>query len=109
MTFDEFQVEARKTYNPYITGEMAIVEGVMGLSAEAGEALDLVKKAMFQGHELDLEKLAEELGDVMFYMSRAADAIDMTMSVIAKRNNEKLSARYPEGFEAERSKNRVNH
>ena len=69
--------------------------------------IDILKKYLFQGHELDKEHLAEELGDVAWYLSVAADALGYSLQEIFKMNIEKLRERYPDGFEEERSINRV--
>ena len=103
MTFDEYQASAQRT-SP--AGHDRVLNGVMGLNGEAGECIDIMKKAMFQGHELDSEKLIYELGDVLWYVAEAATGLGISMDEIAARNIAKLRARYPDGFDAERSINR---
>jgi NTP pyrophosphatase (non-canonical NTP hydrolase) len=83
-----------------------LLNGVLGLCGEAGEVADIVKKATFQGHELDKEHIAEELGDVSWYLAVAAHAIGYDLGDIFQMNIDKLSKRYPEGFSKERSVNR---
>lgn len=83
-----------------------LVNGLMGLNGEAGEAIDLLKKYLYQGHDLDKAHLAKELGDVAWYIAVSADALGYTLEEILEMNVEKLRKRYPEGFEAERSMNR---
>ena len=78
----------------------------MGLCGEAGEAIDIVKKHLAQGHELDKEKLIKELGDVAWYLAETAYALDIDLETVFKLNIEKLKRRYPEGFEKEKSINR---
>lgn len=80
-----------------------LLNGVMGLCGEAGEVIDLVKKHLHQGHELDKKKLAIECGDCAWYLALIASAIDMPFGEILKMNIEKLEKRYPEGFSKERS------
>jgi NTP pyrophosphatase (non-canonical NTP hydrolase) len=75
----------------------------MGLCGESGEAIDIVKKHLHQGHELDRDKLLKELGDIAWYLAEAATALDMDLETVLERNIEKLRARYPEGFSPERS------
>lgn len=87
--------------------ELRLCQGLMGLNGEAGEAIDIFKKHLFQGHELDLEHLARELGDVAWYLAISADAIGFTLEEIFEINIKKLRARYPDGFEAERSLHRA--
>ena len=81
-------------------------DGVMGLCGESGEAIDIVKKWLAQGHELDKEKLADELGDIAWYLAETAHALDIPLEAIFRGNIEKLKRRYPDGFDAERSINR---
>lgn len=80
-----------------------ILQGLMGLNGEAGECIDILKKVMFQGHTLDKEHLAKELGDVAWYLAVSADAIGYDLEKIFKMNIEKLRKRYPDGFEADKS------
>ena len=84
-----------------------LLNAALGLPGEAGEVADMVKKAYFQGHELDKTHLAKELGDIAWYLALAADAIGYDLETIFKMNIDKLADRYPAGyFEAERSVNR---
>lgn len=75
----------------------------LGLTGEAGEVADYVKKVVAHGHALDADKLAKELGDVLWYTAVMADAIGRSLEDIAAQNIVKLKARYPEGFSHERS------
>ena len=81
-----------------------VLEAALGLAGEAGEVADLVKKRNFHGHEVTPEKLAEELGDVLWYIAIMADAIGFTLEDVAAANVAKLEARYPDGFDEARSK-----
>lgn len=83
-----------------------IVNAALGLAGEAGEVADLVKKWSFQGHELDVPRIVEELGDVLWYIALAAEALNIDMAEIMSRNVQKLLRRYPEGFDPERSVHR---
>ena len=76
------------------------------MCGEAGECIDAVKKSIFQGHELDVEHLVKELGDVLWYVAISAHALGYKLSDVATINSEKLRSRYPEGFDASRSVNR---
>lgn len=110
MTANEYQALAMRTCPVELGREMddqSILHGVMGLNGEAGEAIDILKKAMFQGHDLDTEHLAKELGDVAWYLAVTANAIGYSLEDIFKMNIEKLKARYPKGFDTERSTNRA--
>lgn len=103
MTINEYQQLAMKTLNPALGKHDVLINGVMGLCGESGEAIDLVKKHLAQGHELDREALIKELGDVAWYLAETAYALDVPLEEVLSRNIEKLRARYPEGFEKKRS------
>lgn len=83
-----------------------ILNGVLGIAGEGGEVADIVKKNLFQGHELDKDKLVDELGDVMWYIAIMAEGLGVSLEEIARHNILKLLKRYPNGFEATRSVNR---
>lgn len=102
MTANDYQQEALRTAGT----DNLLLNGVMGLNGEAGECIDLVKKCAFQGHSLDPEKLAKELGDVAWYLAVTAYAIGYNLDDVLRMNIRKLKERYPEGFDADRSVNR---
>lgn len=113
MNIIEYQIEALRTEtgmnkDPSIltTEEFRLLNGLAGLCGEAGEAMDIFKKHIFQGHELDVEHLALELGDVAWYLAVAADALGYDLEKILVMNRAKLRARYPDGFDPEKSKHR---
>ena len=103
MTINEYQKLAMTALNPALSGKDVLINGVMGLCGESGEAIDIVKKHLAQGHELDREKLIKELGDIAWYLAETATALDISLEEVLQRNIDKLRARYPEGFSAERS------
>ena len=107
LTANEYQKLAMTTLNPALSKKDVLINGVMGLCGESGEAIDIVKKWLAQGHELDREKIAKELGDVAWYLAETAWALDIPLENILKANIEKLKARYPEGFDSDRSRNRM--
>ena len=103
MTVNEYQKLAMITLNPALDKKDVLINGVMGLCGESGEAIDIVKKWLAQGHELDRDKLAKELGDIAWYLAETATALGLDLDDIFAANIEKLKRRYPEGFDAERS------
>ena len=103
MTVNEYQKLAMTTLNPALDKKDVLINGVMGLCGESGEAIDIVKKWLAQGHELDKEKLAKELGDIAWYLAETATALDLKLEDIFETNIEKLKKRYPEGFDSQRS------
>ena len=95
-----------KTVNPKLNKDEILINSVMGLCGESGEAIDIVKKWFAHGHELDREHLKKELGDIAWYLAEASTALDLTLEEILEANIEKLRKRYPEGFETKRSVDR---
>lgn len=102
-----YQTNALRTKNADLNEIEQLQNGLMGLNGEAGEAIDILKKHLFQGHELDKEHIAKELGDCLWYISLAADALGYDLASIMYQNIAKLEARYPEGFDSELSVNRA--
>lgn len=106
LTANQYQKLAMITLNPALSKKDVLINGVMGLCGESGEAIDIVKKWLAQGHELDKEKLAKELGDIAWYLAETAYALDIPLEKILRANIDKLKQRYPEGFDSGRSINR---
>ena len=83
----------------------------VGLAAESGEFLEIVKKMVFQGkpwNDDNREHLIIELGDVMWYVAQACIALDVDFDDVIKGNVQKLEKRYPGGsFDIEKSENRA--
>ena len=103
MTINEYQQRAMASLNPELKGRDVLINSVMGLCGESGEAIDIVKKWLAQGHELDRAHLVRELGDVAWYLAEAATALGMPLEDILRANLEKLERRYPDGFSTDRS------
>ena len=106
LTANDYQRQAMKTLNSKLSRQEILINGVMGLCGESGEAIDIVKKHLFHGHPLDREALKKELGDVAWYLAETAYALDIPLEDIMKANIEKLKQRYPEGFSVRESINR---
>ena len=106
MTANDYQKQAMTTLNPTLSKKDVLINGVMGLCGEAGEAIDIVKKHLHQGHELDREALKKELGDIAWYLAETAWALEIPLEEILTENLAKLKARYPEGFSEKASINR---
>ena len=107
MTGNAYQKLAMTTLNPDLSKKDMLINAVMGLCGESGEAIDIVKKHLHQGHELDKEKLQKELGDIAWYLAEAAYALDIPLDEILEGNIAKLKERYPQGFDAEKSIHRT--
>ena len=108
MTFNEYQKEAMRTASGVTAAseENLMLNGAMGLCGESGEIIDLLKKNMFQGHDIDKEHLAKECGDVLWYLAILAKGLGYKLNEIAEMNKAKLRKRYPTGFSAEASLHR---
>ena len=107
MKINEYQNLAMRTLNPELSKRDVLINSVMGLCGESGEAIDIVKKWMAHGRELDKEYLTKELGDIAWYLAEAATALDLDLEDILRANIEKLKKRYPEGFSCEQSRTRL--
>ena len=106
LTAAEYQVAAMRTSNDKLTIRDHVLNGALGLFGEGGEVADIIKKAYMQGHPLDKAHIAEELGDVCWYVAEMATALGYSAEEIMRGNIDKLRRRYPEGFEVGRSINR---
>ena len=106
MLINEYQQAALRTANGEFSGVNQLANGLMGLCGESGEALDILKKHLFQGHDLDREHIAKELGDVAWYLAVSAYSIGYDLEDILQMNVDKLKARYPDGFNTELSQHR---
>jgi NTP pyrophosphatase (non-canonical NTP hydrolase) len=109
MNADKYQKLAARTlikkFNRDITDEeVMILWNVIGVSGEAGELTDMIKKGIFHGHGLDKEKIIKEAGDVLWYISALLKVLGVSLSEAMETNIEKLKARYPDGFDYERTK-----
>lgn len=104
ITANDYQRAAMRTAGD--DTENYLLNGVMGLCGESGEVIDLVKKHLFQGHELDKKQLALECGDCAWYLALIASATDMPLGEVLQMNIDKLKGRYPTGFSKDRSINR---
>lgn len=105
LTPDDYQRLAMRTKTGDST-ELRLINAALGLAGESGEFADSIKKCQFHGHALDVAHIANELGDILWYVAQACDALDLHMSDVMQANIEKLRRRYPDGFSAERSINR---
>lgn len=106
MQFNEYQDKVEGFMNPSTleTFEGRLLNATLGLAGETGEVCDSIKKWAFHGHELDMDALKKEVGDILFYVAETASAIGITLEDAAIMNVEKLTKRYPNGFNVEDSK-----
>lgn len=98
MTNKEYMMMAMKTKGEYANKVDQLLNGVMGLCGESGEVIDMVKKHVYQGHNLDRVDMIDELGDVLWYIHLILDVLGCDLEDIQEYNINKLSKRYPKGF-----------
>jgi NTP pyrophosphatase (non-canonical NTP hydrolase) len=91
-----------KNYNEVVSVRMSymarLIHAGMGITTEAGEFMDALKKHTMYGRQIDTTNLKEELGDLMWYISLACDELGITLEEVMERNIAKLRKRYPEQF-----------
>ena len=86
--------------------DIMLIWNAIGLAGESGEVCENIKKSIFHQHGLNKEKLAEELGDVLWYAAALATRAGLDLNTIMEQNINKLKQRYPNGYTSEDSKNR---
>ena len=96
--FNEYQKLASTTRKVFDEIKDMQVDVGLGLTGEAGEVADIIKKHLAGAKELDLNHLKEELGDVLWYIAEACDCFGFTLEDVALNNIEKLKKRHPNGF-----------
>lgn len=108
ISFNEYQkLAARTRSKAYHPGDkLSMTVSALGLCGESGELAEHVKKHIAQGHGLDADKIRKELGDIMWYLAEACSCFGYEMEQVAQENIDKLKARFPDGFDANRSINR---
>ena len=106
MTGNEYQNLAMRTCSiPYGHKQEMLLHATTGLASEAGEFAGLLQK-VYQGHEYDRDHALKELGDCCWMIAEACVALNTTLEQVMRMNIEKLKARYPEGFDPEKSLHR---
>jgi len=96
--FDHYQNLAKRTANNDLTPSQELSNYALGLVGEAGELVDLVKKFLFHGHDLDQGAIKDEAGDCLWYLAVLLDRAGISFEDVARANIEKLRIRYPGGF-----------
>ena len=107
MELDEYQQLAARTLGGDRTHEQQLANAALGLTGEAGEVAEVIKKHLFHATPLDRDAIKKELGDCLWYIAAFGTVLGLSLDDIAKENVEKLRRRYPDGFDTERSRNRV--
>ena len=105
MHMNEYQELAARTINQKLGPLQMTFHALHGLSGEVGEIHSLYQKT-YQGHEFTEEHMKKEFGDLLWFIAEYCTAMGWELEDVARDNIEKLMARYPEGFETERSLHR---
>ncbi|MBP3905770.1 MAG: nucleoside triphosphate pyrophosphohydrolase family protein [Peptostreptococcaceae bacterium] len=93
-----FQREARRSLRDDLPYEAMCSNMCMGLAGEIGEVIDIMKKHIYQGKELDITDVIEEVGDVLWYIANFCNVNNITMDECMESNIKKLRERFPNGF-----------
>jgi NTP pyrophosphatase (non-canonical NTP hydrolase) len=99
-TFRSYQASAARTEKPLANPKDRMQHAILGILSEAGELASAIKRHAIYDQVLDEQNVAEELGDLLFYVALMANALRLDLGRIATGNLEKLRLRYPEGFTA---------
>ena len=105
MQMNEYQEAAARTINKTLWQNQQAYHALHGMASEIGELHGLYQKS-YQGHELRASHLKKELGDLLWFIAEYCTAMGWTLEDVAQTNIDKLKARYPEGFDADKSLHR---
>lgn len=105
MTFNEYQQLAARTINRDLSQYEMIMHALHGMVGEIGEIHSMYQKE-YQGHAFEQSHLWKEVGDLLWFAAELCTAYGVNMDDVARANINKLKARYPEGFTADKSLNR---
>ena len=106
MQMNEYQQAAARTMNPSLNFEETSRHALHGMCAEVGEIHGLFQK-FYQGHEMDAEHVKKEVGDLLWMIAEFCTAYGWKLDDVAQMNIDKLLARYPHGFTADKSLHRA--
>lgn len=106
MRTEDYQEAVKRTVNNNLNTKEKVLNCCLGLSGETGEITDHFKKSMFQEHNLDILKVEEEIGDLMWYIANLCNVLNLNLENVLQENIDKLKKRYPDGFDKEKSTNR---
>lgn len=106
MTANEYQKLAARTMNQWLKVDEWEAHALHGMVSEIGELHGIYQKE-YQGHKIDEKHLKKELGDLLWFIAEYCTANGWELEEIMRMNIDKLKARFPEGFEAEKSLHRA--
>lgn len=99
----DYEAIGRRLQSPQVIN---MLHAAVGLATEASEALDMLKKHIYYGKEMDIPNFREEIGDSQWYAALGAEAIGAELTDIQETNIRKLKRRYPDAFTKEHAINR---
>lgn len=105
MNMNEYQKAAARFINTKLNKGQKTLHALHLISAECGEVHGIYQK-YYQGHKFDVTHLQKEIGDVLWGLAELCTAYGWNLDDVAAMNIEKLSARYPNGFDTEKSLHR---
>lgn len=105
MTLNEYQELASRTINQGLTAHEKVLHALHGLAGEVGEIHSLYQK-VYQGHTFSNEHLIKELGDLLWFIAELCTANNIKLDDVGLTNINKLKARFPNGFESDKSLHR---
>lgn len=106
MTLNEYQGLAARTINPKLDASEQRLHALHGMVGEIGEMHSIYQK-IYQGHSFDGEHMKKELGDLLWFVAEYCTGFGWDLDEIATMNIDKLRARFPEGFEVDKSLHRA--
>lgn len=106
LTGNEYQQLAARTINKKLSSMEQTFHALHGMASEVGEIHALYQKT-YQGHEMDEEHEKKELGDMLWFAAEYCTAKGWELEEVMQMNIDKLKARFPEGFETEKSLHRA--
>ena len=106
MTGNEYQELAKRTINPELNWDKVEMHALHGMVGEIGEIHSIYQK-VYQGHYESADHIKKELGDLMWFIAEYCTAMDWKLDDVMQMNVDKLKARYPEGFEVDKSLHRA--
>jgi NTP pyrophosphatase (non-canonical NTP hydrolase) len=98
MNFNEYQKLAVATKKQWDNNQLELADCGLGLTGEAGEVAEVLKKHIMGSRELDLENIKKELGDVLWYAASLCDSLNISMQEVAELNIEKLRKRHGDSY-----------
>lgn len=97
MDANDYQILVERTMKLQSPNE-ALSNYSMGLAGESGELIDLLKKHVYHDHPLNIDKVRNELGDIIWYVSAISSQLGIELNAVMNLNIAKLRARFPNGF-----------